>query len=193
MQMRTQAAGEAVAIAVGSGARGSTICSASSCVGARVVGLFSGLLGVLVALLTFGRLLRRHRDSKTNRSSAVCSETRGAVGVRQEQCHLRTELVFVCNGVEEAAAAEASGCRTQAFFAPQGHTARGWRSCEGRRREAHRVSSTGTPKAHADQDLRRREACRLWQHHNCERADGCRRILIFLYFSFDLVTSLLEH
>ena len=50
-------------------------------------------------------------------------------------------------GVEQAAGTEASGCRTQACFALQGATARGCRRCESGKREAHRVSSTGTPKA----------------------------------------------
>ena len=36
---------------------------------------------------------------------------------------------------------------TQPCFALQGATAPGWRRCEGGKQEAHRVSSTGTPKA----------------------------------------------
>ena len=58
---------------------------------------------------------------------------------------MRTNIRPPGEGVEQATGTEPSGCRTQACFALQGVTARGWRRCEGGRREAHRVWSTGTP------------------------------------------------
>ena len=146
MQTQTQVAGEARAIAVGTGARGSTILAHSRIV-TRVVGLCSGLgrLPVL-ALLTLGLGLHRGHLKKQSRC-AVCHETRDAMSIRRIRRHVRAARSFSREGVDKASGAGLTGCRVRAFSAARCGPARGRPRREDGRRESYRLTSTRRPTA----------------------------------------------
>ena len=141
MQTQMQVAGEARASAVGTGARGSTICNGHTRSGGRLLP-FIRRLRAPVALLSCRRLLRRHRCSKTHSRSDACHEAHDASGHGHVRCHVRAEPVFSCGPQRKCADTEPEGSRVRAFFAVRDSTACGRPQCESNRRDSHRLASS---------------------------------------------------
>ena len=141
--MRMQVACDATANATGTGmgACGSTICSASSCIGARVVLVCTRRCLGVFAHLGFRLRLLEHHDFASCKFPTY-HETHDAMSDSCAQRNLRPGRSSVHHGVEQAADAEGHACRERSLFASRGSTARVRPWCEARGRDLCLLAST---------------------------------------------------
>ena len=140
MQTQMQVAGEARASAVGTGARGSTICNGRTRSGGRLLP-FIRRLRFPVAHLAFRRLASERRHIRSTEVSN-CHEAHDTSGHGHARCRVRAEFVLSCGPQRKCADTEPEGWRVRAFFAVRDSTACGRPQCESNRRDSHRLASS---------------------------------------------------
>ena len=101
----------------GTGACGSTICSASSCIGERVGLVCTRLLLACVLPFFTDAFFRSAGISKMQSRCAACHETNDAMSSSRVRRHMRAICVGIRKGAEQAADAEGHACCERAFFA----------------------------------------------------------------------------
>ena len=121
----------------GTGACGSTICSASSCIGERVVLVCTRRCLGVFAHLGFRLRLLEHHDFPSCKVP-TCRETHDAMSDSCARRNRRPGRSRDHKGVEQAADAEGHACRVRPLFASRLCTACVQPKPKGRRRDTHR-------------------------------------------------------